>query len=323
MSFAYPYVLMAPVVLLFFLKNKKSSGIPYPSSSLLLSLPKSLKIRLRTPVLSSLLLLFIVCLTLAAARPQNVSSLESPQKAHDLILALDISGSMKEEDFSSGFRTINRLNAVKLVVSEFIEKRKGDRIGIVVFGTKAFLQAPLTTDHNLLLQLLDLLQIGIAGEGTAIGDGLGLSLKRLKDIDGDSKAIILLTDGANNSGDVNPLQASKIAQKLGIKVHTIGIGSSKSSGRQRFFGNAPEYDEATLKTISETTGGIYFNAQDMEGLKQVYSEIDLLEQREDEKPERIVVREYYPDFALAALILLILYFVLKNTIFLKLSGVAA
>ncbi len=319
MTFLYPMALVAPFIafLLFFLPKRITSKIPFPSKSILTGLPTSLRSKLRKPILGLLSTLTIILLSLAAARPQITQIEESPEEAHDLMLVIDISGSMKEQDYRSGFTMMNRLDAVKLVVSDFITARGTDRIGLAAFGTQAFLQAPLTSDHQLVRELLELLEIGIAGEGTAIGDGLGVALKGLSEIQGGSKAIVLLTDGSNNSGKVSPLQAASIASKLGIKIHTIGMGSPNEQRRGTFFSQPAEYDEKTLREIASQTGGVFFNAKDTEGLKSVYTEIDNLERREKEEPQRIVLKEYFPELGLGALLSLATYILLNSTVFLR------
>ncbi|MDZ4785378.1 MAG: VWA domain-containing protein [bacterium] len=319
MIFANPIVLiLLPVIVLACLKkNLIKIAAPYPSVKFLATISPSLKTRLRKPILGLLGFLFLSFLTIAAARPQITKTEESPKEARDLMLVLDISGSMKEVDFSYSFRQLNRLDAVKLVVSEFIKTRAGDRIGITVFGTQAFLQSPLTADHELLVELLNLLDIGVAGEGTAIGEGLGVALKSLKDIVGNVKAIVLITDGSNNSGQVSPIQAANIAKKLGIKIHTIGIGSKNIGGISSLFAQTPEYDGKTLKEIADSTGGLYFNASNIEGLKSVYNEIDRLEKRVQEEPLKIVVKEYFPEFTLAAIVTYLIYLSFAYSVFLK------
>ncbi len=322
MTFFFPYALLAPLLfgLLYFIKRSKKSALSYPSIQTLKKIRPSFRTILRTPILGLLASVFIVTLSISASRPQITKMEETPRETRDLMLVIDISGSMKERDFSSGFRQLDRLQAVKLVVGEFIAARTGDRIGLSVFGTQAFLQSPLTTDHTILIELLNLLQIGIAGEGTAIGDGLGVALKSLKEITAESKAIILLTDGSNNSGQVSPIQAATIAKKLGIKVHTVGIGSKDTANLRGVFGQSSDYDEKTLRQIAETTGGLFFNASDLSRLKEVYREIDQLEKREDEQPNRIIVKEFYPIFAFYALISSLLYLLLSQTIFLKIPS---
>lgn len=319
MTFGFPYALLMPFIIgsIFLFRRIKNSSLPHPGLSILKSIRPSLRTTLRKPILGTLSALFIILLSLAAARPHLSTMSETPGETRDLMLVLDLSGSMKERDFSTGFRQLNRLEAVKLVVAEFLTARTGDRIGLAVFGTQAFLQSPLTTDHSMLIELLNLLQLGVAGEGTAIGDGLGVALKSLKDISGNSKAIILLTDGANNSGQVSPLQAATIANKLDIKIHTIGIGSADHARLRGAFGQSGEYDEKTLREIASLTGGIFFNASDLSGLKNVYSEIDKLEKREQQEPQKIITKEYYPQLTLSALLTIFLYTILSKTIFLK------
>jgi Ca-activated chloride channel family protein len=292
----------------------------FPSVGLLKNVNPSWKVQLRKPSLYLLSTLIVVLLSLAAARPQKISADESPQKAHDLMLVIDLSGSMRERDYRSGFSLIDRLQAVKMVLAEFIKSRKQDRLGVVAFGTSAFLQSPLTMDHLLVAELLNLLEIGMAGEGTAIGDGLGVALKGLRDIQSASKAIVLLTDGANNSGTVSPLQAASIAEKMGIKIHTVGMGAPVDMRRTSLFNQSGEYDEKSLKEIAERTGGVFFNATDLADLKKVYDEIDKLESREDEEPQRIILKEYLPEIAGIALALSALLLVLNSTIFLKIPG---
>lgn len=323
MSFAYPYLLALPILFfaLLFLPRRKKVEIPFPDTAILGELPRSFRQIVRTPLLIGLLSIAIVLISIAAARPQRVTLLDQSYKGRDLMLALDISGSMKENDFDGGGRYLNRLEAVKRVVAKFVQDRLGDRIGLAVFGTAAYLQCPLTTDHALLTQLVGLLQVGIAGEGTAIGDGLGVALKRLKEIKSDSKAIILLTDGANNSGEVNPLQAARIAKELGIKVHTIGIGSSRAGrirSMQNMLAGRAEFDEKTLQEIATTTGGVYFHASNLEGLERVYSEIDKLESSEGEDQSHRLAEELYPGFVLGAVGALALYLVLLNTFLMRL-----
>jgi len=322
MSLLYPIALIAPLILLgiFLWRRGSKEKVLFPSVGLLKNVNPSWKVQLRKPSLYLLSTLIVVLLSLAAARPQKISADESPQEAHDLMLVIDLSGSMRERDYRSGFSLIDRLQAVKMVLAEFIKSRKQDRIGVVAFGTSAFLQSPLTMDHLLVAELLNLLEIGMAGEGTAIGDGLGVALKGLRDIQSASKAIVLLTDGANNSGTVSPLQAASIAEKMGIKIHTVGMGAPVDMRRTSLFNQSGEYDEKTLKEIAERTGGVFFNATDLADLKKVYDEIDKLEAREDEEPQRIILKEYLPEIAGIALALSALLLMLNSTIFLKIPG---
>lgn len=319
MSVLFPLFLASPFLFLlaYKLQSKRSLKVHFPSLKILDGVPRTWRTRLRSPILRVISVVLVLALAVASARPQKVSTEETPATAHDLMLVVDLSGSMREEDYRSGFTLLNRLDAVKLVLTEFITSRGKDRIGVAAFGTSAFLQSPLTLDHKLVAELIQLLEIGMAGEGTAIGDGLGVALKGFREIEGNSKAIILLTDGSNNSGKVSPIQAAAIASKLGIKIHTIGMGSATDNRRGSIFGQTGEYDEATLKEIAEQTGGVFFNATDLKDLQKVYAEIDKLERRDTEEPTQIVLKEYFPTLATIALAAISLLLILNSTIFLK------
>jgi Ca-activated chloride channel family protein len=319
MTILFPFFLATPILFLlaYKLRNKTSFKIRFPSLGLLNGIPISWRTKLRGPMVNLLSIATVLALAAAASRPQKVSTDETPANAHDLMLVIDLSGSMREEDYRSGFTLLNRLDAVKLVLTEFITSRGKDRIGVAAFGTSAFLQSPLTLDHKLVTDLIQILEIGMAGEGTAIGDGLGVALKGFREIEGDSKAVILLTDGSNNSGKVSPIQAAAIAAKLGIKIHTIGMGSATDNRRGSMFGQTGEYDEATLKEIAEKTGGVFFNATDLKDLQKVYAEIDKLERRDTEEPTQIILKEYFPSLSAVAFVSVTLLLILNSTIFLK------
>ncbi|MBX7144691.1 MAG: VWA domain-containing protein [Oligoflexia bacterium] len=326
LTFAYPYVLLTPLLLAFswWMRTRSSRCAPIPATSIYADITPSWRQRLRTPCLGALSTIFIACLSIAAARPQRVTNETNPLEARNLMLAIDVSRSMGTEDFDSALGSTSRLAAVKQVVKEFIAKRQGDRLGLVVFGSKAYLQAPLTADLDVLVQLVEELELGMAGDGTALGDGLGLSLKRLRDFPGSTKAVILLTDGVSNAGQVNPRKAADVAKDLGIKVHTIGVGSSQTVMRMRQgiytqqSLQGAEYDEATLRAIAETTGGVFFNASSIEGLTQVYQDIDKLETTEAPDSTHRMVEELFPRYAEAALCAYMLLLILGRTIFLKL-----
>ena len=238
----------------------------------------------RVVFLSFLWLLLVI----AAARPQWLGNPQAlPTSGRDLLLAVDISDSMSQEDMSINGQAISRLVAVKEVVSEFIQRRKGDRIGLVLFGTNAYLQAPLTFDTATVQQFLEEAQLGFAGPQTAIGDAIGLSVKRLKErfnkglSPENSQVIILLTDGANTAGEVDPLQAAKLAQQIDTKIYTIGMGADEMVVRG-FFGNrrinpSAALDEETLQSIANTTSGQYFRARNTDELNHIYQELDKLE----------------------------------------------
>lgn len=325
LTFAYPQIFAFPIIMLFLwlAQRQRSAAVLSPDAEGLASIPPSWRIRLRLPVLSLLSAGCVVFLSIAAARPQRINTIASPYEARNLMLTLDLSRSMATEDFASRFGSVSRLAGVKTVVEEFVAARTQDRLGLVVFGSQAYLQSPLTMDHVLLRELVQKLEVGIAGDATAMGDGLGLSLKRIQDIEGKSKAIILLTDGVSNAGQVNPLKAAKVAKELGVTVHTIGIGSSDTvvSVRRGFFTQQlmqqAEFDEKTLREIAEITGGVYFNANSIEGLKEVYAEIDRLETTAEEEPAREQVEELYAPYALLALILYLAYLGFARTIFMR------
>ena len=240
-----------------------------------------------------------LCLVAAAARPLWVGdAVELPTSGRDLMLAVDISGSMKMEDMNLRGNSATRLDVVKSVVSDFVQQRKGDRLGLILFGSQAYLQTPLTFDrHSLAVQLQEA-QIGFAGEKTAIGDALGLAVKRLRDRPEGNRVLILLTDGANTAGEVEPLKASELAQQLGIRVHTIGVGATEMIV-PGFFGDrrinpSSELDEEMLKSIASVTGGRYFRATDTASLQQIYQLLDQIEAIEQKAESYRPQRALYP-----------------------------
>ena len=221
-------------------------------------------------------------LVVAAARPEWLGdAIEVPVSGRDLMLAVDLSKSMQEVDFVLAGQRVDRLVATKQVVGDFIERRVGDRIGLVLFGTQAYLHVPLTFDRATVKQLLYEAVIGLAGPSTAIGDAIGLAVKRLRENDSAQKVLILVTDGANTAGVIDPLRAAELAAQAGLTIHTIGIGADEIMVR-RLFGNfrfnpSRDLDEKTLTAIAEKTGGRYFRARDVEALQEIYRVIDELE----------------------------------------------
>ncbi len=220
-------------------------------------------------------------LVLAAARPQFLGEpVQLPISGRDLLLAVDISGSMEVEDMVLGNRVATRLRAVKVVAGEFIERRKGDRLGLILFGDQAYLQTPLTFDGSTVRTQLNESAVGLAGKRTAIGDAIGLSVKRLRSQPQENRVLILLTDGTNNAGSVEPLRAADIAAAEGVRIYTIGVGADERIvqglfGAQRVVNT--ELDEQSLTTIARKTGGRYFRARDIEGLQKIYQLLDALE----------------------------------------------
>lgn len=230
-----------------------------------------------------------ILLVIAVARPQWVGeTIELPVSGRDLMLAVDLSGSMEREDFVVADTAVDRLTATKKVASEFIERRIGDRLGLILFGKQAYLQTPLTFDRETVKTLLNESVIGLAGKETAIGDAIGLGVKLLRQSkqqssgkDAGEQILILLTDGANTAGEVSPLQAAELAATEGLKIYTIGIGADEMLVRS-FFGSrkvnpSVDLDEDTLKAIANKTGGRYFRARDTGELQKIYALLDKLE----------------------------------------------
>jgi Ca-activated chloride channel family protein len=245
---------------------------------------------------------------LALMRPQwGTRYTENTQEGIAIVLAIDTSRSMSALDFELNGEAVDRLVVVKDAVRRFVEKRSHDAIGMIVFGELAFTQSPLTTDKDILNQFIDRLEIGMAGDATAMGDGLALSVKRLKDAPAKSKVVLLLSDGDNTSGRLSPLQAAELARDLGIKVYTIGVGSK---GKVPFPEQTPwgtrivmvelAVDEATLTQIAEMTGGKYWNAKNTPELTEIYASIDRLEKTEIKVKEVAEYRELYRYFAIPA-----------------------
>jgi Ca-activated chloride channel family protein len=274
----------------------------------------------------SLEVITLLSLTVAAARPQKVTILDQPELGRNIMLVIDASNSMSGEDFPTALGMTSRMEGVKTVVAEYVRSRYQDRVGLIVFGDTSYLQSPLTSDIKLVESLVQQLQPRMAGDGTAIGDGLGLALKRLRDIEGASKAIILITDGVNTAGQVTPIKAAQIAKELGIQIHTIGIGSGSTPLGGRGLGGLlgtgrqvmAEFDEQTLKEIATLTKGVYFNATSLEGFKEIYRQIDALSQTEEERPAKPIVHELFTPWAIAGFICLLVSLTSQATVFRRL-----
>jgi len=264
----------------------------------------------------------LALLVLAAARPQlyNVSrDVRSP--GVDIMLCLDTSGSMEALDFKLKDEPVTRLTAVKKVVTDFVKKRETDRIGLVVFGEDAFTQSPLTIDKGLLLGLVDKMQIGMAGDRTAIGSAIAIGGKRLKDLKAKSKILIVLTDGRSNAGEIPPLAAAEAVRAMGVKIYTIGVGGKgpapfriKTFLGTRLIHQRVDLDEDTLKKVAETGDGRYFRAADSRELSEIYDMIDRAEKTDVKVKEFFHFRELYAWFLVPALILFGLEILLKTWI---------
>jgi Ca-activated chloride channel family protein len=266
---------------------------------------------MKQPLLAAVAAVVWSLLLLAAARPQWVGEIESlPVTGRDLLLAVDVSGSMDTQDMFLNSNPVNRLIVVKKVAGEFIQRRQGDRVGLILFGSRAYLQTPLTFDTETTATLLDESEIGLAGRETAIGDAIGLAVKRLRDDAAADRVLILLTDGANTSGEVQPLQATEFAAREGLKIYTVGVGADEMMV-QDFFGArvvnpSADLDEDTLRAIAERTGGAYFRARDAEGLAEIYRLIEELEPVEsDQETIRPVDELFYWPLGVATVLALL------------------
>lgn len=229
-----------------------------------------------------------ILLIAACTRPQWLGEpIEQAVSGRDLMLAVDLSGSMEVQDFVINKQAVDRLTATKWVAGDFINRRAGDRLGLILFGTQAYLQTPLTFDRKTVMTLLDESAIGLAGDNTAIGDAIGLAVKRLKNQEVNSRVLILMTDGANTAGEVSPLKAAELAAENQLKIYTIGIGADEMLVRS-FFGAqkvnpSQDLDEKTLTAIAEKTGGVYFRARNTDELNKIYQLLDELEPVEKDK----------------------------------------
>jgi Ca-activated chloride channel family protein len=246
-----------------------------------------------------------ILLVFSCMRPQWLGDpIEQAVSGRDLMLAVDLSGSMEEQDFILEKKRVDRLTATKYVAGQFIQRRIGDRLGLILFGTQAYLQTPLTFDRATVTTLLNESAIGLAGESTAIGDAIGLAVKRLRKQQANSRVLVLLTDGANTAGEVSPLKAAELAADNDLKIYTIGIGADEMIVRS-FFGSrkvnpSRDLDEKTLIAIAEKTGGRYFRARNTKELNQIYQLLDELEPVEKEKQYfRPKTELYHWPFAIA------------------------
>ncbi|MCC7325186.1 MAG: VWA domain-containing protein [Burkholderiales bacterium] len=248
-------------------------------------------------------------LVAAAARPQMIGeTVRLPVTGRSIMLAVDLSGSMQTEDMATGSHAISRLRAVKEVAGDFIERRAGDRLGLILFGDEAYTQVPLTLDRKTVRTLLDEAQIGLAGQRTAIGDAIGLAIKRLRDEPEKNRVLILLTDGASNAGNVDPLKAADLAAHEGVRIYTIGVGADETVvqgpfGMSQFVRG--DLDEASLKAIAQKTGGRYFRASDVGSLAQIYGLLDKMEPVSKDEQSWRPVEELYAWPLAAALLLTI------------------
>ena len=311
-------LLVPPLIVWYILRHKKQeASVNFSDLKGMVKLPKTWKAYLRH-LLFALKMASLALLIVALARPQSSSTNSTSNiEGIDIVMAMDVSGSMLARDLKP-----DRLTAAKNVASDFVKDRPGDRMGLVIFSGETFTQVPLTTDHGVMLNMLAEMKNGLIDDGTAIGDGLATAISRLKDSEAISKVVILLTDGMNNAGSVDPYTAAEMAKLFGIRVYTIGVGSYGTAPYpvQTPFGTQMqqmkvEIDEKLLTTIANSTGGKYFRATNNQKLDEIYTEIDKLERSKIEVTEfRRLHEEFYPLVALA-LGLLLLEFLLRKTIF--------
>jgi len=313
-----------PVLIIIEWRKRKSLPLPNPDIGALKAAGTSL--RQQAEFIPFLLrLMGLSLLVIAAARPQLANTVVDVQNdGIDIVLALDTSGSMKALDLKLEGERTDRLSVVKNVVAKFIKGRSYDRIGMVVFGDEAYTQCPLTLDYDILHGYLDLIQIGIAGEGTAIGNGIATAVKRLDGSTAKSRIIILLTDGRSNAGAVSPIAAAELAAKRGIKIYTISVGTTGNVPypEQTPFGTRVVYvkldtDDETMKAIAQKTNGQFFSASSTEMLTQVYETIGKLEKSKVEIKEFTEYQELFEWAAYPAVLLLILQWLLRQRIFVR------
>jgi Ca-activated chloride channel family protein len=316
-EYLFLLLLLIPIIAWYILKQKKGeASITISTVRAFTHTPKTYKYYLRH-VPFVLRVLAITLLILLIARPQSTNSLRNESvQGIDIVMTLDISSSMLSEDLKP-----NRLEAAKNVAAEFIAGRPNDNIGLVIFSGQSFTQCPLTTDHAVLINLFQGIQCGVIDDGTAIGLGLANAVNRIKDSKAISKVIILLTDGSNNTGDIAPLTAAEIAKTFGIRVYTIGVGTTGTAPypfKTNFgiqYQNIPvDIDEPTLKQIADITGGSYFRASDNKKLTSIYKEIDKMEKTKISVKEYSKKNEEYMTFAILIFALLLAEIILRNTI---------
>ncbi len=309
------FLLVIPLLLAYYIyrQSKANASVKLSTAGFLMNGHRTFRHYLRH-ILFALRITVIALVIIVIARPQSVDKWQSSTtEGIDIILALDVSGSMLARDFSP-----DRLEASKNVAMEFINGRPYDRMGLTVFSGESFTQCPLTTDHAVLINLMREVKSGIIEDGTAIGVGLATAINRIKDSDAISKVIILLTDGVNNMGSIDPVTAAEIAKTFGVRVYTIGVGSMgfadypvQTPFGMRYQKMQVEIDEALLKQIADLTGGRYFRAVDNTSLQQVYSEIDKLEKSKIETREHSRREEVFIPWALAAAVILALELLLR------------
>ncbi|MBW8864285.1 MAG: VWA domain-containing protein [Verrucomicrobia bacterium] len=331
MTLAYPWYLSLLLLLpvLAWLKGKRGAPPAFVYSSVQLVRAMQNISRSRAGgFLGSMRWLALALFIVALAQPRVLkSTTEVKASGVDIVVALDMSGSMISEDFEVRGERVNRFNMARSVLKGFIDQRPNDRIGLVLFASQAFIATPLTLDHDFLQENLDRLEIGAIDQNTtAIGDGLGTAVNRLRDLKAKSKIVILMTDGQNNSGKLDPLLAAEAAASLKVKVYTVGIGMRGQApmpahdmfGRKVYQMVPVDVDEDTLQKIADRTGGRYYRADNAERFKQIYEEIDKLEKTDASIKKYTQFDELFPWFVAGGLAVLLIELVLAQTAFRRL-----
>ncbi|MBF0385334.1 MAG: VWA domain-containing protein [Candidatus Omnitrophica bacterium] len=330
MTFKDPIILLLiPIfwaVFIFLNKKKVTPSLTYPSSNAFLSIKENWKVFLtKNMVFSRLLVITLFIFALSGPR-EVLERTEVTTEGIDIVLVVDASGSMAAQDFTLLGKRVDRLEAVKSVVNEFIDARKYDRLGLVAFAAEAYVVCPLTSDHEWLKTNLNRINLGVINEdGTAIGSAVASALGRLKESTAKSKIIILLTDGVNNTGKIEPLTAAKAGEALGIKIYTIGAGTKGLApfpvqdlfGRMFYQNVQVEIDEDTLKEIAKLTHAEYFRATDTKSLEDIYKQIDKMEKTEIKQAGYQEYKQLFWVFLSIGVVLLCLELILSNTILLR------
>jgi Ca-activated chloride channel homolog len=322
MTFAHKYLLLLWLLLPLFAWLKGRRGSPpaflYSSVKLVAGLAQARRSHAGN-FLAALRWLALAIFIFALAQPRfSKSTTEVKASGIDIVVALDLSGSMSSQDYVVGDQRVSRFNMAKSVLEKFVSERPNDRIGLVVFAAQAYIASPMTLDHDYLLQNIDRMEIGtINSDATAIGDGLTTALNRLRDLKSKSRIIVLMTDGGNNSGKIDPITATEAAQTLGVKIYTIGLGNRDYVQQMGMpAGFLP--DEDTLQKIAQMTGGVYYRADSSEKLNSIYDQIDKLEKTDAVINKYTQYKELFPWVILSGLVVLLVEILLGQTVFRRL-----
>ncbi len=318
MTFAHPwfFLLLLALPLIAWLKGRhgSSAAFVYSSVKLVAGLAGARRSRAGS-ILVALRWLALALLIAALAQPRlTQTTAEIKASGIDIVVALDLSGSMNTPDYEVNGRQVTRFNMAKSVLEKFISERPDDRVGLVVFAAQAFIASPMTLDHDYLLQNVDRLEIGtINSDATAIGDGLTTALNRLRELKSKSRIIVLMTDGGNNSGKIDPLTATEAAQTLGVKIYTVGLGNPDIV---KAMGLPDSYlsDDATLQKIAQMTGGVFYHADNSKKLESIYDQIDKLEKTEATIGKYTAYTELFPWFVAGGLLVLLIEQLLGHTV---------